>query len=337
MTAEPVPGWIDATLVRCALVDEGTIVTGEPLAGGVSSDVWRIDLPGRVVCVKRALAQLRVAGDWQAPIERSHWEARWLELAGEVAPGAACPIVAADEEANALVLGWLAPDDHPVWKAQLMAGLIEPATAALVGARLAAVHTGLRPYVDEFRASKPLFDALRRHPYLRVTAEAHPEVAEHILELDAGLADAEQTVIHGDVSPKNVLVGPDGPVLLDAECASTGDPAFDLAFCANHLLLKAAWRPELAAAYLGAARSLADHYLAGVDWESVEAVEARTVRLLPVLALARVDGLSPVEYLTEEHGRPLVRRAALDLITDPPADATELLARWHDAVAGDHP
>jgi Ser/Thr protein kinase RdoA (MazF antagonist) len=249
-------------------------------------------------------------------------------------PGAACPIVAADDVGHALVLGWLAPADHPVWKEQLLAATVDASTATQVGTRLARLHSALRPWRDEFDESKPLFDALRRHPYLRVTAERRPEVAPALLALDARLADARQTVIHGDASPKNILVGPDGPVLLDAECASTGDPAFDLAFCANHLLLKAVHRPGDSARLLGAAEALTAAYLAGVDWEPPADVDARTAELLPALALARVDGLSPVEYLSEAAGRPVVRRAAVELLTDPAADCATVLGRWRDTALG---
>ena len=66
-----------------------------------------------------------------------------------------------------------------------------------------------------------------------------------------------------------MLVGPGGPLLVDAECASWGDPAFDVAFCANHLLLKAVWRPELAAALRGAFDAFTSRYLVGVAWEPV--------------------------------------------------------------------
>ncbi len=52
-------------------------------------------------------------------------------------------------------------------------------------------------------------------------------------------------------------IGPAGPVILDAECAWYGDPAFDLAFVLNHLLLKGAWRPQWRARYLDAYAALA--------------------------------------------------------------------------------
>ena len=112
-------------------------------------------------------------------------------------------------------------------------------------------------------------------------------------------------LVHGDVSPKNILVAPQGPIFLDAECAWYGDPAFDLAFCLNHLVLKSFWvpNPALRACF----ESLKDHYLAGVTWES--SIEERVATLLPGLLLARVDGKSPVEYL-DETGREQVRRLA---------------------------
>jgi Ser/Thr protein kinase RdoA (MazF antagonist) len=112
--------------------------------------------------------------------------------------------------------------------------------------------------------------------------------------------------VHGDVSPKNILVGPRGPVFLDAECAWYGDPAFDLAFCLNHLLLKCIWVPKAAEGFLACFRALSGAYL---EKFSPGNLEERAARLLPALHLARVDGKSPVEYLDEE-GKALVRAKA---------------------------
>ncbi len=108
----------------------------------------------------------------------------------------------------------------------------------------------------------------------------------------------KHALVHGDVSPKNILNGPRGPVLLDPECAFYGDPAFDLAFCLNHLLLKCLWTPAARHGFMACFTSLKDSYLSLVDWEPMTDIEARTARLLPGLFLARVDGKSPVEYIT---------------------------------------
>jgi aminoglycoside phosphotransferase (APT) family kinase protein len=129
-------------------------------------------------------------------------------------------------------------------------------------------------------------------------------------------AETRLALVHGDVSPKNILAGPDGPVFLDAECAWYGDPAFDLAFCLNHLLLKCLWVPAVAPKFLEAYSALAEAYLAGLSWEGRNELEERTARLLPGLMLARVDGKSPVEYLAES-GKAIIRRAARALLAEP--------------------
>ncbi len=119
-----------------------------------------------------------------------------------------------------------------------------------------------------------------------------------------------------------------GPIFLDAECAWFGDPAFDLAFCLNHLLLKGAREGADRARYGAAFSALAGAYLARVDWERADDLEARAAALLPGLFLARVDGKSPVEYLTRESERAAVRRCAVPLIADPPRRLMDVADAW---------
>ena len=139
-------------------------------------------------------------------------------------------------------------------------------------------------------------------------------------------------LVHGDVSPKNILVGPLGPVLLDAECAWWGDPAFDIAFCLNHLLLKCVWTPSASADFMASFDALATAYLVGVDWEPREAIERRAAALLPGLLLARVDGKSPVEYIETDAQRDLVRRVALALLKRPVASLDRVAAAWRQEI-----
>src|SRR5581483_8542077 len=117
-------------------------------------------------------------------------------------------------------------------------------------------------------------------------------------------------------------------VFLDAECAWYGDPAFDLAFCLNHMLLKCLWTPRAASGFLASFDALAHAYLAGVTWEPRAEIEARAASLLPGLFLARVDGKSPVEYLTAETAKDRVRRVALPLLATPPRRLGEVRAAW---------
>ncbi len=276
------------------------------LSGGVSSEIWRVG----GACVKRALPRLRVAQVWEAPVERNRYERMWLQEAAAAAPGAAPRVLAWDDDAFAME--YL---EAPLWKARLSEGKADASFAAQVGATLAAIHaaTAGRPEVVQRFATDSIFYAIRLEPYLVATAAKHPDLHEVLLLLVDRTARTKQCLVHGDVSPKNILVGPKGPVFLDAECAWYGDPAFDLAFCLNHLLLKCLWVPAARDGFLDCFEALSGSYLKAV---TLEGVEERAATLLPALLLACVDGKSPVEYLDDE-GREHVRRMASRLISNP--------------------
>jgi aminoglycoside phosphotransferase (APT) family kinase protein len=325
-----------AELRRMGLIGAADRPPVAPLTGGVSSDILRVDLPGGPICVKRALAKLRVQADWFAPVERNAAEAAWMRVAAEVDPDMVPEILGEDRAAGLFAMRFLDPAAFPLWKAQLRDGVIEPATARQVAARLAAVHraTAGRPDIAARFANDAIFHAIRLEPYLLATAERHPDCADALRALADATASCRIALAHGDVSPKNILIGPRGPVFLDAECAWYGDPTFDVAFCLNHLLLKCLWRPHWRARYLAAFDALAAAYLAGVAWEPAAAIEARTARLLPGLLLARVDGKSPVEYVTADAERDRVRRVAKPLLQHPPERLEQVSAAWKKELAG---
>lgn len=328
----PPPELLDA-LRRMGLdVPDG--VLGEQLTGGVSSDIWRIALPGGVICVKRALGKLKVAADWRAPVSRNRFEAEWMRVAGAAAPGAVPALLGQDEEAGALAMAFLPADQYPLWKAQLRDGQADPGFAAQVGERVARIHaaTAADPSVPGRFATDAIFYDIRLEPYLVATAARHPDLRQALLGLVAQTQANKRALVHGDVSPKNILAGPHGPVFLDAECAWWGDPAFDLAFCLNHLLLKCLWTPATTAEFLECFEALAGAYLAGVDWEAADAIEARAARLLPGLFLARVDGKSPVEYITAEAEREKVRRVARALLARPVGRLGAVRRAWEDEL-----
>lgn len=133
------------------------------------------------------------------------------------------------------------------------------------------------------------------------------------------LYQCSTALVHGDVSPKNIVIRDGLPVILDAECATMGDPVFDVAFCLNHLVLKSVHLPAMAPALLGEVLGFWRHYAPHVDWEDPSALETRLMDLLPALMLARVDGKSPVEYL-DAAAQDRLRRLARGLIASPAAD-----------------
>lgn len=325
---------LTAFLVRQQLARDDEPVHWRPLAGGVSSDIWQVELPGRSLCVKRALAQLKVSAQWLAPVSRNMYEWAWMQFAAQHCPDNVPRPLAHDEAAGLFAMSFLAPDRHPVWKQQLMGGEIIPTTAQAVGQVLGRLHAASArdPALAARFDTIDNFHALRLEPYLVATAARHPQHAGQLLKLAVRTAGTQHALVHGDVSPKNILVGPAGPVLLDAECAWYGDPAFDLAFCLNHLLLKCLVNPGRMPALLSAFELLAQQYLSHVDWEPRAAVEARAAQLLPALQLARVDGKSPVEYLADDGPRKLVREAALPLIEQPVDRLGAVAQAWSRAI-----
>jgi aminoglycoside phosphotransferase (APT) family kinase protein len=319
-----------AELRRMSLLGAQQTVTMEPLAGGVSSDIWRVDLPGGTICVKRALPRLKVAALWEAPVERSRYEWQWLVTAARINPAAVPTPIACDPAGTAFAMAYLDPSRYPVWKQILRNGDAAPATAAAVGQRLGAIHaaTAGNPSVARDFASDAIFYAIRLEPYLAATARAHPDRAQALQDLLRATAATRLALVHGDVSPKNILIGPAGPVFLDAECAWYGDPAFDLAFVLNHLLLKCLWVPPAARGFLACFAALADAYFAEVRWEPTQAIAARAARLLPGLLLARIDGKSPVEYVTEESQKNQARIVARALLAEPGGTLDRVRATW---------
>jgi len=301
-----------------------------PLTGGVSSDIWRVEWPGTTVCVKRARPELAVAAQWSAPVERNASEVAWLELAQVICPGCVPRILGHCPQQHLFVMEYIDSTQSPVWKNELASGRVDESFAASVGEVLGKIHasTAGSPELARRFATDELFAALRIRPYFEATALAHPDLAPRINKLAARTANTRLALVHGDVSPKNLLVGSGGPIFLDAECAWYGDPAFDVAFCLTHLLLKCRWLPPQQAALLRSFDGFAAAHATHVSWEPVREFEARVATLLPALLLARVDGKSPVEYLTDEQDRAAVRDFARELLLHPEDKLSAVRDSW---------
>ncbi|MAM69000.1 MAG: aminoglycoside phosphotransferase [Rhodospirillaceae bacterium] len=292
----------------------------EALTGGVSSDIWKIETANGNICIKRALSQLKTEKKWEAPVSRNASEADWIRTVETIAPDAVPEVLCQDRETGMFAMPYFDPEDYPVWKSQLRDGVVSIETAAAVGKTLGLIHAATADNEDIALTfcTNDIFHAIRIEPYLLRTAESCPDVAPRLKELAETTAANRISLVHGDVSPKNILAGPEGPVFLDAECAWYGEPAFDLAFCLNHLFLKCIWRPDHWEAYLESFTAMSAAYLSQVTWEPPTDIERRTAGLLAGLLLARIDGTSPVEYITEEPEKDRVRRAARRGLNEPP-------------------
>jgi hypothetical protein len=202
-----------------------------------------------------------------------------------------------------------------------MRGELESRTARTVGEVLGMLHRRSRQEPDlcnQF-ADRQDFLALRVDPYLMVTAERRPNLAASICKHAERMLAVTDCLVHGDYSPKNLLVGPDRAdqvVLLDHEVSHWGDPSFDTAFCLTHLHLKACTFPSRAADFLELADLFWRSYLSQASPVDTRAFEKDTVGLLGCLLAARVDGKSPAEYLTTELLRERVRALARRILLE---------------------
>ncbi|MDH5749113.1 MAG: aminoglycoside phosphotransferase family protein [Rhodospirillales bacterium] len=330
----PLPGPVLELLTRSGLLGPGERPPSELFTGGVSSDIWRVDLARGPVCVKRARAKLKVTQEWYVPVRRNASEVDWYETVAGIVPKAVPRVLAHDPAAGFFVMEYLPPASNRSWKEELRQGHANPAFAARVGADLARIHsaTGANAEMAARFATDEVFHAIRLEPYLAATATVHPDLQDRLMELYRITAENRHAVVHGDVSPKNILIGPDGPIFIDAECAWYGDPAFDLAFCLKHFLLKCLWTPPARTGFLACFDAMIDAYEPDIPGQNPAAIKTRIAHLLPGLFLGRVDGKSPVEYVTREEDKNRVRRCARRLLVDPVNTPAEVRMAWAEEL-----
>jgi 5-methylthioribose kinase len=324
-TATPL---LTAATVGAYLAGRGLVAAAEQveaveLGGGVSNVVLAVDAPDLSAVVKQARPRLRVADEWLAKRERALAEARALALAARLAPDAVPTVLDVDEDACAFVIE-RAPRSWRSWKDDLLAGTVDASVARRLGRLLAAWHAAAaEPDVARDFGDLTAFEQLRIDPYHRTVIARHPDLAGPVGACAAELLVPGTALVHGDFSPKNVLVGPDGSWVIDWEVVHVGSSVFDLAFMLNHLLLKCVHRPAAREALVGGAAAFLGGYAdAGGTLPSARALLVHT----GCLTVARVDGKSPAEYLTPA-GRETARRLGRALLLEPPATVTDAFAR----------
>lgn len=300
------------------LASAADIQSVTPLTGGVASDIAAVDLGDYTVCVKFALEKLRVAEDWYAPVDRNGAEYGWLQFAARTVPGSAPGLFGRDAGLNGFAMEFLAGPGIYLWKKALLQGRPVREEATLVADALGRIHAASSSdtFDRESFQNQEDFYQLRLEPYLAFTASKHPDLQPAIAHLIDDQQQHLNVLVHGDVSPKNIMFHLGLPVFLDAECATMGDASFDLAFCLNHLALKSVHLPAQRKALLSTMADFWSAYAHHITWEQAGALEQRLCALLPCMMLARVDGKSPVEYLSEKN-RDRVRQFSRPLVAQP--------------------
>lgn len=305
------------------------------LAGGVSNRTVLVEhASGAAWVLKQALAKLRVQVDWFSDVRRIHREALGLRELPALTPPASIPaLIFEDHELHILAMAAV-PQPHVNWKQLLMAGGLDLGHVAQFAAILGGIHAGSHAQPRRFAplfAERAFFESLRLEPYYLYAAAQVPAAGPFIAQLVDDTRRQGLAVVHGDYSPKNILVHAGRLVLLDHEVIHWGDPAFDVGFALTHLLSKAHHLAAARAAFVAAALHFWEQYAALVAGRFGPAYEARAARHLAACLLARVAGRSTLEYL-DGPARERQQRAALGLMARPPAGIPELISRFSEAV-----
>ena len=299
------------------------------LAGGVSNRTVHVQRQnGEAWVLKQALAKLRVQVDWFSAPERIHREAAGLRWLGQIIPGQVPQFLFADEKQH--ILGMSAvPQPHQNWKTALLDGRASTEQARAFGRLLASIHSAVDRFPalkDEF-ADRRFFEELRLEPYYSYSASQVPQARAFLEQLIEDTRARPLALVHGDYSPKNVLISQGKLILLDFEVIHFGDPAFDIGFSFAHFLAKAYFLPTARSDFLGMARAYWRAYCQGLNPQMRATVVEPAPRHTLACVLARMAGRSPLEYL-DQWQRSALKRIALELIEQELADMETLLERY---------
>jgi aminoglycoside phosphotransferase (APT) family kinase protein len=316
-------------LARRGFSTDQDSLTIRELGGGVSNFVLLIEWanpPGRRWVAKQSLGKLRVKEDWRSDRSRIFREAEAIRALQPLLGDSVPEVIHIDRE-NYLFLMTAAPTGSTAWKDSLLRGEAGPAVACQAGRLLARLITGApaASALERRFEDRTVFDQLRIDPYYRTAATRNPDVARELLELIADSWEIRTALVHGDYSPKNMLVRGDHLTLIDFEVVHWGDPAFDCGFLLNHLLLKALYQPQFRQLYIEAAREFWKALATGLGPRAGSDFERMTTRHLGALMLARIDGKSPVEYIHDEATKEQVRRLAKRVLLERPEGLQEVL------------
>ncbi len=302
-------------------------VTVEALSGGVSNAVLRVRTSESVFILKQSRPQLRTRDAWFSDISRVYREQEVMQVLRPLLPPETVPQVLFSDRAEYVFAMSSAPEEARPWTELLLAGGIDFKLSEWAGAVLGRMHdaTAREPALIEAFRDRSFFVQLRVDPYYRRIQERRPEVAQAVAVLIDNMMSSNESLCHGDYSPKNMLVHDRGFMLVDYEAAHQGDPTMDLGFFLSHLLLKAARRLPERRGYIDLTRKFWDGYRSKAKFAPISELEKRGIAHCGLCLLARIDGTSPVDYLPEEPKREAVRRLGRSFLLDRPATWEEAL------------
>ena len=322
-------------LMETGLVSENDDFDFQYLEGGVSCVVALVKAQGNYFIVKQALRKLNVKEDWTCDPGRMAVEMKSNEVYYRLVPDNAPKVVSYDEKNN-IFIREAAPESCRMWKSDLMGGMLDFKVASSVIKTLVTVHNrcaGDEQIAKDF-SDKEMFYKLRIDAYFEFSLKSNPTLTQYAKPIIDELMNSGITLVHGDYSPKNVMLDEKKVFITDYEVSHYGHPCFDIGFLSNHLILKSIHMREFGGAFLSMLQYVLDIYFDEMNFMPKDELETSFVRVLPLLMIARVDGKSPVEYIVDPNVKEFVRKAAYAIVDEKITNRESLLKLLNKLVVG---
>ena len=301
--------WLDT-------INQEKIIQYKKLTGGVSSEVYHVRTNKNNYCIKRSLKRLLVKKKWIANTNRIKFEYLWLKHCQNILKRNIPNTYEFNDKKKYIVMEYLKTSQYKTLKQLYFKRIININTIKLISKHLYKIHSNSSNYKTKktFEGNYKNFYDLRLDPYFNEVGRVYPKYKEYIKKINENYIKNSSTLVHGDFSPKNILVDKNKIIYLDAECCNFGDPVFDLVFFTNHLLIKSIFFKDKSQEFIKLYVSFYKEYLSNLSTKNFNSYIDRIIKMTPIMLLSRIDGKSPVEYIIKENIKNIIRKKSFLLL-----------------------
>ena len=301
--------WLDT-------INQEKIIQYKKLTGGVSSEVYHVKTNKNNYCIKRSLKRLLVKKKWIANTNRIKFEYLWLKHCQNILKRNIPNTYEFNNKKKYIVMEYLKTSQYKTLKQLYFNKIININTIRSISKHLYKIHSNSSNYKTKktFEGNYKNFYDLRLDPYFNEVGRVYPKYKGYIKKINENYIKHSNTLVHGDFSPKNILVGKNKIIYLDAECCNFGDPVFDLVFFTNHLLIKSIFFKDKSQEFIKLYISFYREYLSNLSTKHFNSYIDRIIKMTPIMLLSRVDGKSPVEYINKVKIKNIIRKKSFLLL-----------------------
>jgi len=301
--------WLDS-------INQEKIIKYKRLEGGVSSEVYYVKTNKIDYCIKRSLRKLLVKKKWIANTNRIKYEYLWLKHCKKIINRNIPKTFEFNNKKKYIVMEYLNDSKYITLKQLYFNKVVNIKTIKLISKHLYKIHSNSKNLKTKklFDGNKSNFYDLRLDPYFNEVGRIYPKYKKYIKNINKNYFEHSSTLVHGDFSPKNILIGKNKIIYLDAECCNFGDPVFDLVFFANHLLIKSIFIKDKSQEFIKSYLIFYKEYLNNLNLKNYKSYIDRIIKMTPIMLLARIDGKSPVEYLNSKKIKNIIRKKSFLLL-----------------------